>query len=67
MLGTAIHETLHALGFDHEQCRSDRGEAITVKELNNHNYQVKKDSKAVTIFDPFSVMLYNETEKLERK
>ena len=31
---TAIHETLHALGFSHEQRRGDRNEHLTILEEN---------------------------------
>lgn len=65
--GTAIHETMHALGFVHEHSRTDRDKAVTVLEINNINYDIDHKSIAFTPFDPFSVMLYHENEVLQRK
>lgn len=34
--------------------------------MENPNYTIQSFSQELTPFDPFSVMLYNEDEKLER-
>ena len=65
--GTALHEILHALGFHHEQSRKDRDNFLKVKDMDDENYSIILFSQELTPFDPFSVMLYNETEEMERK
>ena len=64
--GTALHEILHSLGFHHEQSRTDRDKYLKVINSNDDNYSIKMFSQELTRFDPFSVMLYNETELMER-
>ena len=64
--GTALHEILHGLGFNHEQSRKDRDKYLKIKEIKNINYTIDKPIHELTPFDPFSVMLYNEDEKMER-
>ncbi|XP_057298308.1 uncharacterized protein LOC130629192 [Hydractinia symbiolongicarpus] len=66
---TAIHEIMHALGFWHEQSRTDRDNYVTillhnVREGKKHNF-AKKLKKDVTTFglpyDYRSVMHYKKT------
>ncbi len=69
---TAVHELLHGLGFSHEQCRRDGDlyltNTVTPSEASNFgDYAVDREVEAMTRFDPFSVMLYPEDEKLLRK
>ena len=64
--GTALHEILHSLGFHHEQSRTDRDRYLKVINTDDHNYSIEKFSQELTRFDPFSVMLYPETEVMER-
>ena len=64
--GTALHEIMHVLGFHHEQSRKDRDHFVKVKDLNDGNYSIISFSQELTPFDPFSVMLYNESEDMER-
>jgi hypothetical protein len=33
-LGSAIHELVHALGWQHTQARPDRNEYVTINEAN---------------------------------
>ena len=63
---TAIHEILHALGFEHEHQRRDAGHYLTVFE------QYKKDNinpvpyiKPLTPFDRYSIMLYRIGNRFE--
>ncbi|XP_044048772.1 high choriolytic enzyme 1-like [Siniperca chuatsi] len=61
--GTVQHELLHALGFNHEQCRSDRDEHIQVL-LDNvitgqaHNFNKINTLNQGTPYDYNSVMHY---------
>lgn len=64
--GTALHEILHSLGFDHEHCRKDRDHYVKLKDSEVNNYFINKFSQELTPYDPFSVMHYNESEKIER-
>ena len=64
--GTALHKILHSLGFHHVQSRTDRDRYLKVINSADDNYSIKMFSQELTRFDPFSVMLYNETEFLER-
>ena len=64
--GTALHEILHSLGFHHEHSRKDRDSYLKVINSDDDNYLIEMFSQELTRFDPFSVMLYNETELMER-
>ncbi|XP_076018770.1 high choriolytic enzyme 2-like [Genypterus blacodes] len=61
--GTVQHELLHALGFNHEQCRSDRDQHIRVL-LNNvikgqdYNFRKIETLNQGTPYDYGSVMHY---------
>jgi len=65
--GTAIHETLHSLGFFHEQSRSDRDQHINIIEeniVNGMGYNFNKMSPSElkdlkTPYDIGSVMQYS--------
>lgn len=66
-VGTIIHEILHALGFYHEQNRSDRDEYL---EIYWNNIQKGMESqftklapnqnRLLTSFDHYSIMIYGE-------
>ncbi|KAF7641807.1 hypothetical protein LDENG_00271530, partial [Lucifuga dentata] len=62
--GTVQHELLHALGFNHEQCRSDRDQYIRVL-LNNvisgqqYNFKKINTLNQGTPYDYGSVMHYD--------
>ena len=65
---TAVHEMMHAIGFDHEQNRSDRDDYIEIHWKNipkesQHNFEKRQpnQNRLYTSFDFESVMLYNTT------
>ncbi|XP_059928060.1 astacin-like metalloendopeptidase [Gadus macrocephalus] len=62
--GTVQHELLHALGFNHEQTRSDRDQYIRVVLQNvqsgmEHNFRKKNTLNQGTSYDYNSVMQYH--------
>ncbi|XP_029991499.1 high choriolytic enzyme 1-like [Sphaeramia orbicularis] len=64
--GTIQHELLHALGFNHEQCRSDRDQHIQVILQNvmkgqEHNFRKIDTLNQGTPYDYGSVMHYGRT------
>uniref|UniRef100_A0A8C8VHG2 Metalloendopeptidase n=1 Tax=Pelusios castaneus TaxID=367368 RepID=A0A8C8VHG2_9SAUR len=68
-IGTIQHEFLHALGFWHEQSRSDRDDYVTImrdriqsgKENNFNKYDDKTSSSLNVPYDYTSVMHYSKT------
>ncbi|KAK2842793.1 hypothetical protein Q5P01_012993 [Channa striata] len=61
--GTVQHELIHALGFDHEQCRSDRDQHIQVLLQNvisgmEYNFNKINTLNQGTPYDYSSVMHY---------
>ncbi|XP_046720552.1 high choriolytic enzyme 1-like isoform X2 [Silurus meridionalis] len=63
---TVQHELLHALGFNHEQTRSDRDSYIRVAweniiEGKEHNFNKKATLNQDTSYDYNSVMQYHKT------
>ncbi|XP_016394217.1 meprin A subunit beta-like, partial [Sinocyclocheilus rhinocerous] len=68
-LGTVEHEFLHALGFWHEQSRSDRDDYVTIvwdqikkgKEHNFISYDETVSSSLGVPYDYGSVMHYSKT------
>uniref|UniRef100_A0A672T674 Metalloendopeptidase n=1 Tax=Sinocyclocheilus grahami TaxID=75366 RepID=A0A672T674_SINGR len=68
-LGTVEHEFLHALGFWHEQSRSDRDDYVTImwdqiqegKEHNFNSYDETVSSSLGVPYDYGSVMHYSKT------
>nr|XP_033789734.1 meprin A subunit beta [Geotrypetes seraphini] len=68
-LATIQHEFLHALGFWHEQSRSDRDDYVTIvwdyiqpdKESNFNKYDDKRSSFLNVPYDYTSVMHYSKT------
>ncbi|XP_061743243.1 low choriolytic enzyme-like [Nerophis ophidion] len=63
-LGTVQHEVLHALGFHHEQVRSDRDEHVTIAFENiisgtEGNFQKVNTNNLGTPYDFNSVMHYS--------
>ncbi|XP_052442206.1 meprin A subunit beta isoform X1 [Carassius gibelio] len=69
-LGIVEHEFLHALGFWHEQSRSDRDDYVTImwdqieegKEHNFHSYNETVSSSLGVPYDYGSVMHYSKTD-----
>jgi len=65
--GTAVHELMHAIGFDHEQCRPDRDNFLDIHTENI--IQGQEDQFSLTPggriyhknFDYDSIMLYGNT------
>ncbi|XP_030045994.1 meprin A subunit beta [Microcaecilia unicolor] len=68
-IATIQHEFLHALGFWHEQSRSDRDDYVTIvwdniepgKENNFNKYSDKQSSSLNVPYDYTSVMHYSKT------
>ncbi|XP_062987372.1 meprin A subunit beta [Elgaria multicarinata webbii] len=68
-IGTIQHEFLHALGFWHEQSRSDRDDYVTImwdriqagKESNFNKYDDKTSDFLNVPYDYTSVMHYSKT------
>ncbi|CEF70926.2 Astacin-like metalloendopeptidase [Strongyloides ratti] len=68
-IGTVQHETLHALGFDHEQCRYDRDDYIdifleNVEQGSENNFVKLSKEFAITLGTPYdygSTMQYTYT------
>jgi hypothetical protein len=60
--GTAIHESMHALGFYHEQQRPDRDDYMSVSDdLNSgddDNWGIRTGAKIVNGYDFASIMQY---------
>uniref|UniRef100_A0A673CII2 Metalloendopeptidase n=1 Tax=Sphaeramia orbicularis TaxID=375764 RepID=A0A673CII2_9TELE len=61
--GTIQHELLHALGFNHEQCRSDRDQHIQYLNCagQEHNFRKIDTLNQGTPYDYGSVMHYGRT------
>ncbi|XP_021450047.2 high choriolytic enzyme 1-like [Oncorhynchus mykiss] len=65
-LGIIQHETLHALGFQHEQTRSDRDQYIRINWSNidsnmAYNFDKQNTNNLNTPYDYSSVMHYGKT------
>ncbi|XP_035019147.1 hatching enzyme 1.2 isoform X1 [Hippoglossus stenolepis] len=63
--GTVQHEVLHALGFHHEQVRSDRDKYIQILTNNiipgkEHNFDKENTNNLATPYDFNSVMHYSK-------
>ncbi|XP_014867166.1 PREDICTED: low choriolytic enzyme-like [Poecilia mexicana] len=61
---TVQHEVLHALGFNHEQVRSDRDKYVwilfqNIKKGERHNFDKKQTNNLGTPYDFTSVMEYS--------
>ncbi|XP_054879540.1 low choriolytic enzyme-like [Poeciliopsis prolifica] len=61
---TVQHEVLHALGFNHEQVRSDRDKYVWIQYQNiiegeKHNFNIKQTNNLGTPYDFKSVMQYS--------
>jgi len=64
-IGTVVHEMLHAVGFDHEQNRPDRGDFLeiyydNIEDTQRHNFDLTPGGRTWNSFDFNSVMLYGE-------
>jgi len=63
--GTVMHEAIHALGYNHEQCRPDRDDHVNVFFQNidpamAYNYDKMMDTTTFgTAYDTRSIMHYN--------
>jgi hypothetical protein len=69
-LRTGVHETLHSLGFKHEQKRPGRDSYVTVHEecivdAQEEQYDIDSGYLALNVFDFASVMLYRSTDFCE--
>ena len=64
---TAIHEILHALGFEHEHQRCDAGHYLTVFKKSKKDSQIIPDAyiKPLTPFDKYSIILYRIGKRFE--
>ncbi|GFU22127.1 astacin-like metalloprotease toxin 1 [Nephila pilipes] len=67
-LGTIMHELMHAIGFMHEQNRSDRDDYLIINWDNiktgfEHNFNKLKPNQnwLINEFDYDSIMIYSET------
>ncbi|XP_058841275.1 astacin-like metalloendopeptidase [Acipenser ruthenus] len=63
--GTIIHEFIHALGFWHEQARSDRDRFVTISWANiwtgfENNFMLVGDSRNFVDYDYSSIMHYSK-------
>ncbi|ODN02524.1 Zinc metalloproteinase nas-13 [Orchesella cincta] len=55
-LGTFVHELIHALGFHHEQSRTDRDQFVKIKWENiERGKQNNFDKYAASVISPFGV------------
>jgi hypothetical protein len=62
--GIVIHELMHALGFYHEQCRTDRNSYVTIVTANiepgtEHNFAIAAGSTRLGPYDFGSLMHYS--------
>ncbi|XP_060694374.1 astacin-like metalloendopeptidase isoform X1 [Hemiscyllium ocellatum] len=62
-VGIIQHQLMHALGFYHENCRTDRDDYVELKMENikkeaENNFKKQKSNNLVTAYDYVSVMHY---------
>ena len=60
-----LHELGHAIGFNHEQCRSDRDSYITIMKENInsdalYNFDLKDTDNRNIAYDYSSIMHYGQ-------
>ena len=65
-LGTVSHEIGHAVGFNHEQSRSDRDSFVEIIEENirsgfERNFEKRTTDQRGVPYDYYSVMHYGKT------
>ena len=64
--GTSLHEFMHALWFEHMNNKNNWDYFVYSSDDENYQYSIPHFSKELTLFDPFSVMFYDEVDEMKR-
>ncbi|CAD8176150.1 unnamed protein product [Paramecium octaurelia] len=70
--GTYLHETMHILGFAHEQCRQDRDQYVSVQFSEKDSKKLKHQYEKIQglmlgEYDPDSIMHYRLNKNMTSK